>query len=119
MRSLNVFIDRRFAGVPQGHLVGRAHGRRPARRQGVRRGDKRKFAQGRCRTVGVPVVAARRVLADVAARVPQALAEEVASVEKRNAALELSARVHAGAEARFMRVLGGIIVREMLERLKK
>lgn len=67
--------------------------------------------------LGLPPTAAQRTLADVVKRVPKALAQEKASVEKRHAALAPPVSVNVAAEARFVRVLESIIVRDMLVRL--
>lgn len=69
--------------------------------------------------LGVPAAATQRILNDVLARVPVALARETEALEKQHAALTTSARLHLGVETRFMRVLENIIVRDMLERLSK
>ncbi len=67
--------------------------------------------------LGVSESTARRVIKEVVTRVPTALAKEIAALDSRRAEVPERARVHLALEARFLHVLEGIIVRDMLERL--
>lgn len=71
------------------------------------------------RELGVPLKAAERILAEVLARVPIALAREVHELEQRRAAQTAGIKPHLAIEARFMRVLTSIIAKDMLGRLQR
>jgi serine/threonine-protein kinase HipA len=67
--------------------------------------------------LGVPGPAAQRILKEVVTRIPAALAHEVDAMDKRHAALDAPPPENRAAEARFLRVLESIVVRDMLGRL--
>lgn len=71
------------------------------------------------RELGVPLKAAERILAEVLARVPIALAREAHELKQRHAAHPAAVKPHLALEARFMRVLTSIIAKDMLGRLQR
>lgn len=67
--------------------------------------------------LGVPPAAAQRILTQVTSRVAAGLAHEIDKITEHHAALPPQAQIHLGAEARLMRVVQNIVVRDMLARL--
>ncbi|MBL0418988.1 HipA domain-containing protein [Ramlibacter sp. AW1] len=69
------------------------------------------------RALGVPTPAAQRILREIVAKLPPALAREAAALEERQKRAPDAASRFIGAEARVVRVMQKMVVPEMLKRL--
>jgi len=67
--------------------------------------------------LGVPGSAAKRIVKEVLDRLPPALEAEAQAMDKRHAVLAAEAQAYRGGEARLVRVLESIILKDMLPRM--
>jgi serine/threonine-protein kinase HipA len=69
------------------------------------------------RELGLAPAAARRILAEVAGRIPAAVRQERQAMERRHAALAPEVRKYLGSEVRLIDVMEKIVIQEMLGRV--
>lgn len=67
--------------------------------------------------IGVPETTARRIIKEVASRLPAALKAEQRALQERHARAPQSSRQMLAAESRWVRVLESIILRDMLRKI--